>query len=34
VRATQLTGQPAGAQADIANAGVDALTVRAPMEGS
>src|SRR3984957_18820061 len=28
VRATQLTGQPAGAQADIANAGVDALTVR------
>jgi HlyD family secretion protein len=33
VRATQLTGPPAGAQADIANAGVDALTVRAPMEG-
>ena len=33
VRATQLTGQPAGAQADIANAGVDALTVRAPMDG-
>jgi HlyD family secretion protein len=33
VRATQLTGQPADAQADIANAGVDALTVRAPMDG-
>jgi HlyD family secretion protein len=33
VRATQLTGQAAGAQADIANAGVDALTVRAPMDG-
>jgi HlyD family secretion protein len=33
VRATQLTGRPAGAQADIANAGVDALTVRAPMDG-
>jgi HlyD family secretion protein len=33
VRATQLTGQTAGAQADIANAGVDALTVRAPMDG-
>jgi HlyD family secretion protein len=33
VRATQLTGQLAGAQADIANAGVDALTVRAPMDG-
>jgi HlyD family secretion protein len=33
VRATQLIGQPAGAQADIANAGVDALTVRAPMDG-
>jgi HlyD family secretion protein len=33
VRATQLTGQSAGAQADIANAGVDALTVRAPMNG-
>ena len=33
VRATQLTGQSAGAQADIANAGVDALTVRAPMDG-
>jgi HlyD family secretion protein len=33
VRATQLTGQPAGAQADIANAGVDALTIRAPMDG-
>jgi HlyD family secretion protein len=33
VRTTQLTGQPAGAQADIANAGVDALTVRAPMDG-
>jgi HlyD family secretion protein len=33
VRATQLTGGSAGAQADIANAGVDALTVRAPMDG-
>jgi HlyD family secretion protein len=33
VRATQLIGQSAGAQADIANAGVDALTVRAPMDG-
>jgi len=33
VRATQLTGQAAGAHADIANAGVDALTVRAPMDG-
>jgi HlyD family secretion protein len=33
VRTTQLTGQSAGSQADIANAGVDALTVRAPMDG-
>ena len=33
VRATQLIGQAADAQADIANAGVDALTVRAPMDG-
>ncbi len=33
VRATQLTGEAGGAQADIANAGVDALTVRAPMDG-
>jgi HlyD family secretion protein len=34
VRATQLTGQAHGAgKADIANAGVDALTVRAPMDG-
>lgn len=33
VRATQLTGQPAGTQADIANAGVAALTIRAPMDG-
>lgn len=33
VRATQLTGRLSGAQADIANAGVDALTVRAPMDG-
>jgi HlyD family secretion protein len=32
VRATQLTGQ-ANAKVDIANAGVDALTVRAPMDG-
>jgi HlyD family secretion protein len=33
VRATQLTGQAAGTQSDIANAGVDALTIRAPMDG-
>ena len=33
VRATQLTGQPAGAHGDIANAGVEALTIRAPMDG-
>jgi len=33
VRATQLIGQAADAQADIANAGVDALIVRAPMDG-
>jgi HlyD family secretion protein len=33
VRATQLTGQAAGSQADLASAGVDALTVRAPMDG-
>ena len=33
VRATQLTGQAAGSQADVANAGVDALTVRAPLDG-
>jgi HlyD family secretion protein len=33
VRATQLTGQAAGARANIANAGVDALTIRAPMDG-
>jgi HlyD family secretion protein len=33
VRATQLTGRPAGPQADITNAGVDALTVRSPMDG-
>lgn len=33
VRATELTGQSAGAQSDIANAGVDALTMRAPMDG-
>jgi HlyD family secretion protein len=32
-RATQLTGQAAGTQTDIANAGVDALTMRAPMDG-
>ncbi len=31
VRGTQLTGQAAGV--DIANAGVDALTIRAPMDG-
>ncbi len=33
VRATQLTGQAAGSQTDLANAGVDALTVRAPIDG-
>ncbi len=33
VRATQLTGQTAGTQSDIAKAGVDALTMRAPMDG-
>ena len=33
VRATQLTGQSAGAKTDIANAGVEALTIRAPMDG-
>jgi len=33
VRATQLTGQAAGAKSDIANAGVEALTIRAPMDG-
>jgi HlyD family secretion protein len=33
VRATQLTGQAAGAKTDIANAGVEALTIRAPMDG-
>jgi HlyD family secretion protein len=33
VRATQLTGQVAGAKTDIANAGVEALTIRAPMDG-
>lgn len=33
VRATQLTGKTAGPQANIANAAVDALTVRAPMDG-
>jgi HlyD family secretion protein len=33
VRATQLTGQTAAAGIDIANAGVDALTIRAPMDG-
>ena len=33
VRATQLSGQPTGAPGNIANAGVDALTVRAPMDG-
>ncbi len=35
VRATQLTGQAVGsaASADIASAGVDALTIRAPMDG-
>src|SRR3984957_5826373 len=35
VRATQLTGQRAGSgsEADVANAGVDALTIRAPMDG-
>jgi len=33
VRATQLTGQAAGSKSDIANAGVEALTIRAPMDG-
>ncbi|HEY4276053.1 MAG TPA: efflux RND transporter periplasmic adaptor subunit [Rhizomicrobium sp.] len=33
VRTAQITGQAAGSQVDIANAGVDALTVRAPMDG-
>lgn len=35
VRATQLTGQStgAGSKSDVANAGVDALTMRAPMDG-
>jgi HlyD family secretion protein len=33
VRATQLTGQSVGSQADVANAGVDALTIRAPIDG-
>jgi HlyD family secretion protein len=33
VRTAQITGQSAGTQVDIANAGVDALTVRAPMDG-
>jgi HlyD family secretion protein len=33
VRATQLTGQAAGAKSDIAKAGVEALTIRAPMDG-
>jgi len=33
VRATQLTGQARGSAADVANAGVDALTVRAPIDG-
>jgi HlyD family secretion protein len=32
-RATQLTGQAVGTQSDVANAGVDALTMRAPMDG-
>jgi HlyD family secretion protein len=33
VRTAQITGQSAGTQVDIANAGVDALTIRAPMDG-
>jgi HlyD family secretion protein len=33
VRATQLTGQAAGSKTDIAKAGVEALTIRAPMDG-
>jgi HlyD family secretion protein len=32
VRSTQLTGDPTG-RADITNAGVEALTIRAPMDG-
>jgi HlyD family secretion protein len=33
VRTTQLTGQAAGSQVDISSAGIDALTVRAPVDG-
>lgn len=33
VRATQLTGAAEGTDADIASAGVEALTIRAPMDG-
>ena len=33
VRATQLTGAQAGANVDITRAGVEALTIRAPMDG-
>jgi HlyD family secretion protein len=33
VRATQLNGEAAGATADITRAGVEALTIRAPMDG-
>jgi HlyD family secretion protein len=33
VRATQLTGESGGGSADVANAGVEALTIRAPMDG-
>jgi len=33
VRATQLTGDTSGGKVDIARAGVEALTIRAPMDG-
>ena len=33
VRSTQLTGDRPGAGANVANAGVEALTIRAPMDG-
>ena len=33
VRSTQLIGGAPGASADVANAGVEALTIRAPMDG-
>ena len=33
IRTAQINGQSAGSQVNIANAGVDALTIRAPMDG-